>query len=351
MLRMELLDYKVVLEQISDGRSHLLLGNGFSIACDPRFTYRSLYSAAVDAGLSRRAQAVFERLGTNNFEGIMRLLDDTHWVASVYGLVPDAYSEMLGDLEIVKKTLVEAVASSHLEHTGLVAEDKKAAARRFLAPYHNIFTTNYDLLLYWVVMSDPRGPAFEDGFRADPDDPDAPYLIFSERLGDTKGLFYLHGALHLYLAGGELRKHSWARSGRPLTDLIRTGLTERQYPLFVAEGSPEKKLEQISTSGYLSYCLGKLGRVHNRVVVYGHGLGSSDRHITQAVSDNTDLKEMFVGLYGDPNSPANQDTRSAVEAMIRRREKITARMRRQRPLEVHFFDSASATVWGDPGAA
>jgi hypothetical protein len=26
------------------------------------------------------------------------------------------------------------------------------AARRFLDPYHNVFTTNYDLLLYWTIL-------------------------------------------------------------------------------------------------------------------------------------------------------------------------------------------------------
>jgi len=347
---LEILDYSAVMERVRAGRYHLLIGNGFSIGCDPIFTYRSLYSAAVDAGLSARAQAVFERLGTNNFEGVMRLLDDSHWVATVYGLVSGDNSEMLGDLEVVKKTLVEAVAGSHLEHTGLVPDGKKAAARRFLAPYHNVFTTNYDLLLYWVVMSEPDGPPYEDGFRADPDDPDTPYLIFSERLGDSKGLFYLHGALHLYLAGGELRKHSWIRTGRRLTELIRGGLAERQYPLFVAEGSSEKKLEQINTSGYLSYCLGKLGRVQNRVVVYGHGLGLSDRHVAYAIAENTDLREVFVGLFGDPGSPQNQETRAAVEAMVNRRGKITARSRRKWPLEVRFFDSATTDVWGEAGA-
>ena len=84
-----IITYEEVRKRI--GRtSYLLLGNGFSIACDPVFRYESLYEAAVKEGLSKRAQQLFDRLGTNNFEGVMRLLDDAHWVAQTYELVEDS---------------------------------------------------------------------------------------------------------------------------------------------------------------------------------------------------------------------------------------------------------------------
>src|SRR2546425_11892638 len=110
----QLLTYDAVRRALGNGRSHLLLGNGFSIACDPIFAYTSLYQRAIAAGLSKRAQAVFDRLGTNNFEGVMRLLDDGHWVARTYGLIHSDQSEMRCDVEVVKQALVEAIAKSHL---------------------------------------------------------------------------------------------------------------------------------------------------------------------------------------------------------------------------------------------
>lgn len=186
----------------------------------------------------------------------MRLLDDSHFVASTYGLVSAEASAMRNDLEVVKHALVEAVASSHLAHTGEVPDEKKGAALRFVKPYHSVFSTNYDLLLYWVNMVADRRPPFGDGFREDEDDPEAPSLVFSENLGGSKGIFYLHGGLHLFSDGGALRKHSWRRSGRPLMELIKKALAAGGYPLFVAEGSPEKKLEQIRRNAYLSYALG-----------------------------------------------------------------------------------------------
>lgn len=342
----EVIEYDELRERLGHGRQHVLLGNGFSIACDPIFRYERLYDAAVEAGLSERAQAVFERLGTSNFERVMRLLEDAWWIAELYGLSDGSESEMLADVNIVKETLVDAVADSHLAHTGLVADEKKAAALEFLDPYYNVFTTNYDLLTYWVTMSQEGGPTWQDGFRADPDDPDTPYVVFSERIGGSRGLFYLHGALHLHVVKGELRKHCWSRTGVPLTQLIQEGLAAGQYPLFVAEGQPEAKLEQIQRTGYLWYALDKLSRVASPLVVFGHSLGASDRHIGDAIADNVDLGVLAVGLHGDPEGAANQQIRASLAGVQARREKRNATLRRPRPLEVIFFDSDSANVWG-----
>jgi hypothetical protein len=149
---------------------HLLVGNGFSIACDPIFRYGSLYDTAVQAGLSERAQAVFVRLGANNFEGVLTLLENAAWTTELYGAAAATAAQMRADADIVKNALIQAVTHAHLAHTGMVSEAKYAAARQFLSPYHNIFTTNYDLLLYWTILQ--QGAAtHQDGFRSDDDDP------------------------------------------------------------------------------------------------------------------------------------------------------------------------------------
>ncbi len=82
-----LLTYEQVRAAIGNGRSHLLLGNGFSISCDSRFLYGKLFDFAKTNGLTERVLGVFERLGTNNFEGVMRLLEDADWLARHYGLL------------------------------------------------------------------------------------------------------------------------------------------------------------------------------------------------------------------------------------------------------------------------
>lgn len=343
---LSVLDFSDVTRAIAGGRrSHMLLGNGFSIACDPVFRYQSLFDAAVAAGLSTKAQAAFARIGTNNFEGVLRLLEDAHWLCAEYGISHPNTAHLQDDIAVVKNTLVQAVTASHLEHPGLVPDHKKEAAREFLKPFHNIFTTNYDLLLYWTVLSGSR-VSHGDGFRSDEEEPEAPYVVFTERLGAAKGIFFLHGALHLHVKGGQLRKHCWNRTQRRLTDQIRESLSRSEYPLIVAEGTPEKKLEQIEHNGYLWYALDKLHRIQGPLVIFGHSLGPSDQHIVNAVGSAEDLDRVFVSLHGDPDSESNLQIRAAVDRMKMLRGVRIAHRGRGKELNVEYFSADSAHPWG-----
>lgn len=340
----ELLSYQEVLKR-TEGTRYLLLGNGFSIACNPIFRYPNLFEFARNHGLSEHVIGVFEYLGTNNFEGVMRLLEDGAFLARHYDLQPHnrSTSSMHDDLESVKNALVSALAHTHLARPGDVPDHRKERCVLFLNDYKSVFTTNYDLLLYWVAMYGKERLAMQDGFRADPDEPDAPYVIFHEHIGGSRGIYFLHGALHLYLEAGDVRKHCWERTDTPLIDAIRMGLVERKYPLFVAEGLADRKLEQIQRSGYLSYCRGKLERIESPLIIYGLSLGSSDAHIIETIADNPKLPTVYIGLYGDPESAMNRDTRAAAEMMKKRRSKMKGR--RTKSLEVGYFDSLTASVW------
>jgi hypothetical protein len=347
MNKPSVLSYAEMLDYLGDKRKHLLLGNGFSIGCDNRFAYPNLYQYACAKGLSLRAQAIFQRLGTNNFEGVMRLLEDARWVAKEYGVRDQAVlSAMSDDLATVKNALVEAIAETHLDHTGDVPDEKKARCLEFLSKYHNVFTTNYDLLLYLVAMSGADDVKVQDGFRSDVDDPDSEYLVFREHTKDNKGMFFLHGALHMYVVDGSVRKHSWIRSGERLTNLVRSGLESGDYPLFVAEGTAEKKRQQIQQSGYLSYCLGKLERIQNALVVYGHSLGDSDSHIQRTVADNPDLQRLAIGVYGgDLTSDGGTAIKIAADFIQRRRKQWERKNAKYKSLEIIFYDSKTAPVW------
>lgn len=340
--------YSEVLKHLSDEkRHHLLIGNGFSIGCDPCFSYTNLYGHAVEKGLGERAQKVFQRFGTNNFEAVMKLLDDGNWLAVTYGLTKDE-SEIARDLNLIKAALIESISKLHPDHTGKVDDIKKMKAVKFFKPFHNVFSLNYDILPYWInMMTDP--PVYQDGFRQDPDDPDGPSLVFSERIGDGKGLYFVHGALHLFNGEGGLRKHCWSRTMRPITALIREGLEQARYPLFVSEGHAVKKMEQIQSSGYLSYCYGKLGRITQRLVIFGFSFGTSDQHISQAIAANLEVTEVFVGVYKNQGAYPDGIFR-AVEMMVAYRDKLleekTARFRSAHRLKVIYFDSTSADVWG-----
>lgn len=77
-----------------------------------------------------------------------------------------------------------------------------------------IFSTNYDLLLYWVVMRSNNKNCI-DGFGRDIENDTREYipdedLEFSElRWGkhkDSQNIFYLHGALHIFDMVSEIVK-------------------------------------------------------------------------------------------------------------------------------------------------
>jgi hypothetical protein len=113
---------------------------------------------------------------------------------------------------------------------------------------------------------------------------------------------------------------------------------EGRYPLFVAEGSAEKKLQQIYGSSYLSYCLDKLGRIQNRLVVFGHALAASDDHLRHAIAGIAKLKELFISVR-DPGNTGKADEASAAIQSLRSQRGLPS-------IEIHYFRGESAGVWG-----
>lgn len=346
----DVVEYASVLRSLGQGTAHVLLGNGFSIGCDPVFRYESLYRVAVANGLSARAQAVFGRIGTNNFEGVLRLLDEALWVGQQYGLSVAGQAQIEEDIRIIKNSLVHSIATTHLDNAALVPDAKKAAALKFLKQFTNVFTTNYDLVLYWVILAEEGGATFGDGFHAPEDEPEAGPLIYTEQTGNRPGIYYLHGALHIYAVAGELRKHSWAREGRHLTELIREGLIRGEYPLFVAEGVSDQKLTQISRHGYLSHCINKFSHIKSPLVIYGHALGGSDNHLVEALSHNPHLEKVYIGLHGDPHSVSNEAIAHIGNNMIAERRRLITLRGRVSELDVIYYQAESAEVWGVPAA-
>lgn len=123
-------------------------------------------------------------------------------------------------------------------------------------------------------------------------------------------MFFIHGALHLYVCQGEVRKRRWAYSHQPLITSITEGLDHGEYPLFVAEGSHQKKLEQIRRSGYLSNCLRRLQLAKGALVTCGMSFGDTDTHIVNALGSSRYIKVLYVGLYGNPENRENLITKA-----------------------------------------
>ncbi|MEM1181694.1 MAG: DUF4917 family protein [Acidobacteriota bacterium] len=320
----------------------LMVGNGFSIACDPRYSYRALRQNADDL-LPDVSRALLDRLDTDNLEQVLQIVEDARWVAEQCG-----QSEIsLEDTH--RKTcvaLVQALAADHLTSPRQIdlERDRSSHAVAFLGLFRQIFTTNYDLLLYWTLMKNPgekeHGYNYRDGFRR----PDGERYGEFDPSVDTN-VFYLHGALHLYesLTGdGVVRARKHVRTGnRGLVTIVRGTFDRGDFPLFVAGGRPEQKLDSIRASSYLKRCYDAFSTVSGPLVIFGWSLGDSDRHLLTALASNPGLGPVYLSFYGDPESPTNLRLRATV-AELRQR----ALALRGTPLEISLFPSDSAAVWG-----
>ncbi len=182
------------------------------------------------------------------------------------------------------------------DNVGDIEGGEYASARTFLANFDGkIYTVNYDLLLYWILLQD-AGPSVwkDDGFRADPDDADAEWVIWDGYEGFSQRVFYLHGGLHLYDAGSQLKKITWVRTGIPLIDQIREALAENVYPHVVTEGSSEQKLGRIEHSPYLHRGLKSLNSCGGSLLVFGHSLAETTS--TSSLESRTPKSNLYSSV-------------------------------------------------------
>jgi hypothetical protein len=191
-------------------KRHLLLGNGFSIALFPdRFRYGSLLDEA-DFTAYPKARRAFDALGTTDFEAVIHALRQAVALLPLYDELSTTRTRMDQDATALKELLVQAIGGRHPERPSDVTEAQYRSCRTFLAHFGgdarnrkssggkdlrgNIYTLNYDLLLYWTLLhdqivdfnaddplassSDTERIEHADGFRAPDDEPEAAYVTW-----------------------------------------------------------------------------------------------------------------------------------------------------------------------------
>jgi hypothetical protein len=331
--------FEEAIERTADRRRHLLLGNGFSIAAWPRFDYGALVGTVV--GQSPRIEELFDRFQTVDFERIARALLETREVLAVHDGTKALIEAVEGDYHELKRLLVSAITKIHppeprefgkAEYTHGVA-----FLKRFLGPKDGgealrgkVFTTSYDLLLYWTLMEGLAQLNCDDGFRSGP---------WKRRESQT--VFYLHGALHLV----EERSITRKRSGQGR--LIRTAgkrIDKGDVPLFISEGSSQEKRVRIAESDYLtaaSECLAAAcDDAEARLFVFGHSLRDEDAHIFEKISEGQ-VSEVFVSVRPADEPEAHAQMQKAAELWVAKRTR-----RGGPPLAVFRYDPAEARSWG-----
>ena len=257
----------------------LLLGNGMSVNIWEGFRYRKLYDRAKFGGLTSEDLLLFS--ATPNFERVLADLLTAIRVNDACGLETEALLERYRNIQLA---LAHAVREVHLKMSRVPAATRKVIGDT-MAQFEWVFTTSYDLLVYWAMAAGGFDP-FMDHFRW------AGRCQFDPRRATVPvakvPVYFLHGALHLVVGSSgatwKLRQSDLDtlldQFGKPITG------DPKARPLLVTEGSADDKLAAIEDNAYLSHALDRLRDRELPVVVFGSSLSSQDAHLADALSEN-----------------------------------------------------------------
>ena len=296
----------------------LLLGNGLSINVWEPFGYRSLMEAAT-AQLTDADRALFD--GTTNFERVLADVNTAVRVAEAAGVDTGPLYERY---QSIQRALGHAVREVHLARAGVPAKTL-ATIRAVMASSEWVFTTSYDLLLYWAMGYGGRYKPFKDHFRY------GGRCEFHPRRHDVYvgevPVYYLHGALHLVVGGTGT---TWKRVGSLQTILDQFGQPvdgdSQARPLLVTEGSARDKLRAIEANEYLTRALDQLRDMDLPLVIFGSNLGHQDDHLVEAIGEH-------------PGRPLAISMREGPRAeLLARQSEIFLRLGAER---IYFYDATT----------
>jgi len=348
---MELKSYQDVMKHLrgQNRSAHLLLGNGFSMAYDTKiFSYNALHNF-LDNLDNELLSKLFDIVNTKNFELVLQQLDNFCELIDAFGSDSVLKFKVQEASETLKVSLIHAIEELHPEHVFKIPQEKSLACAKFLNQFLSnggeIFTTNYDVLLYWVLMRNEIPNAI-DGFGRDVESagefvPEDEIELSELRWGRNKerqNIHYLHGALPLFDTGVEIVKEEYD-SENFIMENIRKRLLNKEYPVIVTAGNSTQKLEHIMHNRYLTNCYERLCNIEGSLIVFGFGFGEYDEHIIDAINiaskhkRDKEFKEKLWSIYIGINSPRSQ--------------KHIEQISKKFMCKVNVFDAKTAPVWGN----
>lgn len=342
---MDLMNYDDVVKHLKKTNRvpNLLMGNGFSISYNPSiFSYNAL-SSFIDSTNDKDLKTLFHVIKTSNFEQIMKEIDLFIKLIEAFDNQSDIKERLKVLSDKLKTLLIEAVENSHPEHVFSIPQNKIDSCSDFLKYFTEskgkIFSTNYDLLLYWVLMRSNNQNCF-DGFGRDKEEGQefipSEEADYSElRWGKHKekqNIFYLHGALHLFDMFNEIVKQEYDGKNY-LMEQIQKLMNKGTYPIFVTAGNGDEKLNHIKHNYYLASCYDSLCNISGSLITYGFNFGEYDEHIIKAINKaarqdiTKKLWSVYIGVY-------SEDDKKHIES-------IESKFK----CKVHIFDSKTAKIW------
>lgn len=310
-----------------EGRA-LLIGNGFSA---PHFNYTNILEKS---GLEQNGPIfnLFKNLNTVDFEMVVRSLEEAAVVGRSYDN-NDHADKLERDAQKIREALVVAVKTIHPEYREEI-KHQLGNASGFLYHFNSVFSLNYDLLLYWVML---EFSFYNDGFgrggRSNNGRFHGPF-----REDAYCNVFNLHGGLHLFEDGvGDV--HKALKHGDGLIATIDDEIIgKKKMPIYVAEGTSISKMKKINSVPYLRHCYQQLKNNTATLFIYGHSANESDEHIYQAIFDSK-TKHVYFGIHRPDDNKIRK-----IDAQL---SKYAKKYAEHGEVPYSLFDSESAQVWGD----
>jgi len=265
----------------------LLLGNGASIQLWGDFKYDSLWQAAKDTGdITEEIDNLAYALHTGtNFELLLNKLFEVINVNKEFDIKSD---KIKNAYKSIQQALIKTVRKNHCEYCEV--EDRFYEQIPFLKNFNTIFSLNYDLLIYWMILAsndETEIKQFYDCF--------TPLGFWDEHLrnywkpasdqNQFTCVFYPHGALHLARDRQSNDKKISVKGADLLNTIIRQWSNNESLPLFVSEGNSVSKLASIKRSDYLLKVYNEiLPKSGPTLVIYGWSMDETvDGHILNQI--------------------------------------------------------------------
>jgi len=307
----------------------LLLGNGFSINLAGHLKYKTLFAEFLKSCKSNE-RGIFKNFGTNNFEVIQESLISTKKVNTLFSIT-DKEHKINNAINILKNGLIKSIGKTHPQASKINFNQLHNLSLQ-LNDFGDIFTLNYDLFLYHIIMQ------MKD--ESDKQNKDVPYSDYFWNKYDKqfmqfmgyddyphKHVYYLHGALFLFKIPPNTFKLRRGDVPKELVAMIGEAITRGTMPLFVSEGDSKEKSKAIERSNYLSFCHESLEISENKLVIFGSSLSYQDTHIANAINYKKNKRELAIAIH--IGNKSNNDLEKEVK-------RLNAKFKSHK---IWFFDS------------
>lgn len=347
----EIKQWKDIETHYSNG--NLVIGNGASIALHQKFAFKSLKEYAEFPNEIRNkslfnddVSELFQDFKTDDFEKVLRFV----WHAKLVNKFLDVNDTATDKAyENIRQALISVVKEVHCLHSDIADELPKLY--QFTKQFKTIVSLNYDLILYWIRMYGNEGlqdgHTFKDGFKHggdiywDWESLKQPYYLEPGQKDITR-TFYQHGNLSIFRFANDIERKVKRIGSSNLLEIVEENWTEQNIPLFVAEGTCDRKMESIRSSRYLSKIyyeiLPEFLNDGKNLVIYGWGIGEQENHLVEQIfgkkENSKKMGKVAISIFKN-----DQETCHRIASML---NKISDK------IEVEFFDSQSSGCWNNP---